>query len=127
MRGHCPSEALGPARVQSLAAACAKSLNGFRCALLALTLAACGGGGGGAPPAPSMLQQWQIITQPNAGILPGLDICGSALAALGGFPLAHDVAQTSIDHGATWQDSPLAGGVRELGDSGYYWRGRNPN
>jgi hypothetical protein len=76
-------------------------------------------------PAPSIPQRWQPITNPNAGIQPVLDICGSALVALGGFPLGQEVAQTSVDHGATWQGSPLAGGKHELGDSGYYWRGKN--
>ena len=63
-------------------------------------------------PAPPVPQQWQKLTTPTgAGVLPILDVCGPALVALGSFPMGPAaVAQTSIDHGATWQDSPLARG-----------------
>ena len=98
---------------------------GIVCALLALTLAACGGGGGGnpgvQPPAP---QRWQAITSPNPGYgfgtLP-FTSCGVGVVAQLEPSAIIPNAVVSIDHGSTWQPSPLRGAKQELDNGSHYW------
>lgn len=95
------------------------------CYLCVLFLAACGGGGSGNPAVqPAMPQQWQGITSPNPGYGLGtlaFTSCGVGIVAqLEPSPIIPSAA-VSIDHGSTWQPSPLKGAIQELDNGSHYW------
>jgi hypothetical protein len=91
-----------------------------------LLLAACGGGGGSAPQTPSTpAAQWEFVGPKQANEYFGLNACGAGVyVVLVQLVIGQPFA--SFDHGATWQNSLLAGATPEIGATGRYWRSGPP-